>query len=269
MEQRIKSPTLSAGVSVAVIVLVLLVPAGFVTQNLLSQAAYYAKKVQRGIASGQFEQELKNNRYLGPLVTRLTKLTQPAESAPASDGKPADNSGSEQKPPEKPPENNGNSPRQEAPRPEGTFSEIVAELEASETPPQPTTRWSPFDWPSGSSLASAAGSFTSQLGSLVSGAVWIGMQLMITVMCLFFFLRDRHSVVRGIRLLMPLSESEADKILQRVNDTIHATIFGSLSVAFVQGCMGGFMFWMLGLPSPLFWGATMGLLAVVPLLGPL
>ncbi len=251
------------------IVLVLLVPAGFVTQNLLSQAAYYAKKVQRGIASGQFEQELKNNRYLGPLVTT------PDETDPARGVSPRirrQTRGQQRLRTETPGEAPGkqrNSPRQEAPRPEGTFSEIVAELEASETPPQPTTALVPLRLALGQFPRECCGSFTSQLGSLVSGAVWIGMQLMITVMCLFFFLRDRHSVVRGIRLLMPLSESEADKILQRVNDTIHATIFGSLSVAFVQGCMGGFMFWMLGLPSPLFWGATMGLLRSSPLLGPL
>jgi predicted PurR-regulated permease PerM len=35
----------------------------------------------------------------------------------------------------------------------------------------------------------------------------------------------------------------------------------------VQGALGGLMFWWLGLPAPILWGAVMGLLAIVPVLG--
>jgi predicted PurR-regulated permease PerM len=52
-----------------------------------------------------------------------------------------------------------------------------------------------------------------------------------------------------------------------VADTIHATIFGTLAVAAVQGALGGLVFWWLGLPAPILWGAVMGLLAIVPVLG--
>ena len=50
-------------------------------------------------------------------------------------------------------------------------------------------------------------------------------------------------------------------------DTIHATIYGTLVVALVQGTRGGLMFWWLGLPAPILWGAVMALLAIVPVLG--
>jgi len=52
-----------------------------------------------------------------------------------------------------------------------------------------------------------------------------------------------------------------------VSDTVHATLYGTLAVAVVQGTLGGLMFWWLGLPAPLLWGIVMGLLAVVPVLG--
>lgn len=35
----------------------------------------------------------------------------------------------------------------------------------------------------------------------------------------------------------------------------------------MQGVLGGLMFWVLGLPSPLLWGTVMALLAVLPVLG--
>lgn len=50
-------------------------------------------------------------------------------------------------------------------------------------------------------------------------------------------------------------------------DTIHATVFGTVTVAAVQGLLGGLIFWWLGLPAPILWGAVMALLAIVPVLG--
>ncbi len=67
--------------------------------------------------------------------------------------------------------------------------------------------------------------------------------------------------------LSPLSESEMRDIAVRAADTIHATFYGTIVCAAVQGTLGGLMFWWLGLPAPLLWGIIMGLLAVVPLFG--
>jgi predicted PurR-regulated permease PerM len=44
-------------------------------------------------------------------------------------------------------------------------------------------------------------------------------------------------------------------------------LFGTVIVAIVQGTLGGLIFWILGLPNPLFWGMVMGLLAIIPVLG--
>ena len=58
-----------------------------------------------------------------------------------------------------------------------------------------------------------------------------------------------------------------NRLFRRVGDTIHATIYGTLAVAAVQGTLGGLMFWVLDLPTPIVWGLVMGLLSVVPVLG--
>ena len=52
----------------------------------------------------------------------------------------------------------------------------------------------------------------------------------------------------------------------RVVDTVQATIYGTVAVAAVQGTLGGLMFWVLGLSTPILWGLVMGLLAIVPVL---
>lgn len=102
---------------------------------------------------------------------------------------------------------------------------------------------------------------------MLTGSLREGLGLVVTFYLLFFFLRDRHAGLRRLRSLSPLTRPEMDRLCGRVGDTIHATIYGTLAVAAVQGLLGGLMFWVLGLPAPLFWGVVMALLAVVPLLG--
>lgn len=114
---------------------------------------------------------------------------------------------------------------------------------------------------------SVAGWLTNLGASFVRGSVVQLIGVLLTFYLLFYFLRDRRAVLDALRELSPLSGDEMGCLLTRVNDTILATIYGTLTVAVVQGTLGGLMFWWLGLPTPLLWGVVMGLLAVVPVLG--
>jgi predicted PurR-regulated permease PerM len=113
----------------------------------------------------------------------------------------------------------------------------------------------------------AAQSVIEGLPGYVGGSIWVAAQLLFTVFILFYFLRDRRLMVGRLYSLLPLTTGETQKTFQRVENTIFATLYGSLVVAAVQGAMGGLIFWFLGLPAPLLWGTIMGLLAVIPTLG--
>jgi len=101
----------------------------------------------------------------------------------------------------------------------------------------------------------------------LSGSLWGATQLLIALLVLFFLFRDEPKAIQALRYYLPLSPKETDHLLTRVNDTIHATIYGTVVVAAVQGALGGLMFWWLGLPAPLFWGFIMAVLAIIPYLG--
>jgi predicted PurR-regulated permease PerM len=103
--------------------------------------------------------------------------------------------------------------------------------------------------------------------TIVAGSVGVAMQLLVTLLVLFYFFRDKRDLAADVRSFLPLSEREADIVIRRVTDTIHATIFGSLTVAAIQGFMGGLMFALLGLPAPVLWGAVMAVLATIPVAG--
>jgi predicted PurR-regulated permease PerM len=103
--------------------------------------------------------------------------------------------------------------------------------------------------------------------SAVSVPIYIAVQLLLTLFILYFLYRDEDEAKDGLRSVMPLSEHETDRLLKRVDDTIHATIFGTAVVALVQGAMGGIMFALMGIPGAVLWGVMMGLFAMVPYLG--
>ena len=65
-----------------------------------------------------------------------------------------------------------------------------------------------------------------------------------------------------------MSESFKENLTVMLTEVIRASIYGGVLVAGIQGALGGILFWALGLPSPIFWGAMMALLSLLPLVGP-
>ncbi len=104
-------------------------------------------------------------------------------------------------------------------------------------------------------------------GTFVQGSISGLVTLLLTFYFLFYLLRDREKVLAVIKSTLLLSEVEFSKLADRIDNTVFASVYGTAVVAALQGCLGGAMFWWLGLPAPLFWGVLMGLLAIVPFLG--
>ena len=90
---------------------------------------------------------------------------------------------------------------------------------------------------------------------------------LIMIFILFFFLRDRVRVLATLTRFLPLTRPETAELFKVTADTVHATVYGTLGVALIQGALGGLAFWWLDLPAPLLWGAVMAVLSVLPVLG--
>jgi len=119
-----------------------------------------------------------------------------------------------------------------------------------------------------SSLLAGAASWVTSFGSsFARGSAIYLLGVLIAFYALFFLLRDRREALAAVKSLSPLPIEETDQLLKRVADTVRAVVYGTLAVAAVQGALGGFMFWLLDLRAPLFWGLIMGLMSIVPVLG--
>jgi predicted PurR-regulated permease PerM len=108
-----------------------------------------------------------------------------------------------------------------------------------------------------------------QAGVGLLAVAWGGLQLALALFTLFFLFRDREEILGSIRTLLPMTDAESAYFFERVRGMTHATIYGTLVVALIQGGLGGVMFLLLGLPSPVLWGFAMAVMAMLPGLGTL
>jgi len=89
-----------------------------------------------------------------------------------------------------------------------------------------------------------------------------------TILSMFFFFRDGDRLVVRLKDLLPMSEDLKLNLTRRLKEVIEASIYGQVLVAAIQGVLGGLIFWVTGLPSPIFWGTVMAMLSLIPIVGP-
>lgn len=120
-------------------------------------------------------------------------------------------------------------------------------------------------------LEDVAGKGTNFIITKISGVVLalpiIFLNLFVTFFAVFYFLRDGKQLVDHIKNLLPIRPKHREHIFQKLQDTTHAVVYGSLVIAIIQGALGGLGFWFFGVSSPLLWGVVMALFALVPFVG--
>lgn len=121
-------------------------------------------------------------------------------------------------------------------------------------------------------LARAGGAWVAHLlaqeaGSALRDAASVALKVFILLFALFFLFRDGPSLVARAQHLLPFDAAHSGRILAQSRDLIFASVTASLLIGALQGLMGSLAFALVGLPSPVFWGALMGLLALLPLIG--
>ena len=117
--------------------------------------------------------------------------------------------------------------------------------------------------------------------SLIAGSQYIATQILsigqstfafianlfVMLYILFFLLRDEDTLVNIIRDASPLHTEQNRAFLLKFTIVIRATVKGDMLVALLQGILGGLIFWLLGISSPLLWGVVMVFFSLLPMIG--
>jgi predicted PurR-regulated permease PerM len=104
-------------------------------------------------------------------------------------------------------------------------------------------------------------------GSFVVGALNALVALAIMLFLLFFFLRDGDRMLATVVRLIPMTPARRGELVDHVAAVTRAVVFGSLLTALVQGVLVGIGFALVGLPSPVVFGAVAAVASLIPFVG--
>jgi predicted PurR-regulated permease PerM len=116
-------------------------------------------------------------------------------------------------------------------------------------------------------LRGVSGQIAGQTLGFLGGLASFVVQMFFVIFTMYYFFKDGENISRNIRDALPLEREQADGIMSRTREVIDASVYGVISIAIIQGTLGGLAFWVLGLPSAIIWGVVMTFLSMVPMLG--
>ena len=87
------------------------------------------------------------------------------------------------------------------------------------------------------------------------------------ILVIFFLLIDLPKLIDYLIHLSPLPDDEDRLLIQKFQEIATAVLKGNGICGAIQGVLGGAIFSILGLNSPILWGCIMGFLAFLPIFG--
>jgi predicted PurR-regulated permease PerM len=117
------------------------------------------------------------------------------------------------------------------------------------------------------SVGSMAGFMAARAGGILRGAAAFMFDLVITLALLFFLLRDSDTFAHGLRRLLPFGPEQNERLVNLAEQLVSASVTATLTIAVVQGLIGGITFALLGIGGAAVWGLVMGILSFLPLMG--
>ena len=114
---------------------------------------------------------------------------------------------------------------------------------------------------------SFAGFVAPRVGGVVANLLGMIGSIFVMLFAMFFLLRDSDRVVDMLRRVLPFPAAEREQLMKETHDLVIASVGAGLSVAAVQGMIGGITFWAMGLGAPAAWTVAIGICSLIPVVG--
>lgn len=116
--------------------------------------------------------------------------------------------------------------------------------------------------------AERAGAYlASKVGAAVRNLTTFLLDLFIAILGLFYMFRDRQTIVRRVKTLLPFEEAIQSNMLLESKELVFASVAVGLIIAGIQGGLGGISFLIARVPNALFWGVLMAFTSFIPVVG--
>ncbi|HEY6457876.1 MAG TPA: AI-2E family transporter [Steroidobacteraceae bacterium] len=111
-----------------------------------------------------------------------------------------------------------------------------------------------------------------QAAASLSGAFVVGLagtfiQFVLMLFLLFFLLLDGRSIMRHLARLIPVDSDMSDSLINNLIAVMRAVVYGTTVTALLQGVLTGIGFAIIGLPSPVVFGALAAAASFIPAIG--
>ncbi|MFA6523980.1 MAG: AI-2E family transporter [Candidatus Paceibacterota bacterium] len=90
---------------------------------------------------------------------------------------------------------------------------------------------------------------------------------LLMLLTIFHFLKDGERWKKALIKLSPLKDSDDQKIITRLSQTINGVIKGYLLIALIQGVLMGLGLAIFNVPNPALWGVVAGIASLIPSVG--
>lgn len=101
------------------------------------------------------------------------------------------------------------------------------------------------------------------LGNILSAVV----KTFFVIITMYYLFRDGDKIVAELPNALPFNLEQSEELLARTSTVIGASVYGVVTIALLQGALGGLAFWILGVPSPLLWAVVLAFICMIPLAG--
>jgi len=101
------------------------------------------------------------------------------------------------------------------------------------------------------------------VGNILSAIV----KVFFVIITMYYLFRDGDKIVHALPGALPLDNEQSAAIIARTSQVVSASVYGVVTIAMLQGVLGGLAFWILGVPSPILWGAVLAFVCMIPIAG--
>lgn len=102
---------------------------------------------------------------------------------------------------------------------------------------------------------------------IILGVPRFMLNLVVALLVMFGTLVEGKRMIEKLRELIPLSKKDEKIMFNRVHSTMQALTYGYIMAALAQAVAGTIALLILGVSSPIFWGALMWLTSLIPFVG--
>jgi predicted PurR-regulated permease PerM len=101
------------------------------------------------------------------------------------------------------------------------------------------------------------------LGNVLGGIL----RAFFVVFTMYYLFRDGEQIVQSLPRALPLTIQQSEAIIHRITEVVSASVYGVVTIAMLQGMLGGIAFWLLGVPSPILWAVLLAFICMIPIAG--